>query len=197
MEGQKIRQEIESTGKGLERLLGLCEHIPSETEAQIKRVTGLAVSVVKMLENAVKEAEDIKRKAYKEGFEAGREEGLRSCADAAEKIIQYAEHIREKDVSGIRALFGKFIGNLSRHISSQNLNFFEEYIRRYVERAESEKIRIVISDTLYQKIAGRLIQSGRAELVPDPSLSEEQIFVETGGTLSDAGIDRFFEELSV
>ncbi|MCX7958633.1 MAG: hypothetical protein N3B13_06265 [Deltaproteobacteria bacterium] len=196
MEGYEIYKEVENSIKGFERLLRLTEYLPSEIAVETGKIINLGTSLVKILKKTYDEAEEIKRRAQKEGFETGKEEGQRNFLNAAETLIHNAEKLRDRETKNLETLFERFIKKLSQHLSHKNTDFIQEYISKYIEKISAQKTRILVSQNVYNKIATHLPLTEKAEIIPDSSLSDEQIFIEADGILSDAGIDRYFEEIS-
>ena len=196
MERQKNYEDLINTGKGLKRYLKTCEYIPSGVNSEAERIINLCKKTTNLLEMAEREAESIKIKGYEDGFQKGKQEALNQYTSVINSLVEMAEKLKEKELTSIKSIMGYFLNNLARFISKKNHLFVEEYIMKMIEKADSKKIRIVVSENIYNLIAGSKSLPENIEILQDSSLSSEQIFIERDEVLSDAGIDRFFQEIS-
>lgn len=196
MEGYKDYKDLESYGKGLKRIMNQCEYLPSEMYSELENIIKLSNMLLEKITVAEKEAEDIKRQAYIEGYEAGKEEGLKEYVCVIEALTTRLSDLKERDLGNIKALFQQFIKRMANHISEKNTSFIKEYISYFINKIETQKAKIIISDKIYTKITDEIGSNNNIEIIVDPNLKPEQIFIDINGSLSDIGIDRFFEEIS-
>ncbi len=197
MERQEICEDIKHTGEGLRRYLRTFEYIPSRTKVEADRIIAICKKIDGVIEKANQEIELLKAKGYEDGYQEGRDESLRQYTEALNSLISKTNNLREQELINMESLFSRFLNNLSKFISQNNAHFVEEYIRKFINKSKTDKIKILVSENIYNLITKNKSLPAPVEIVMDASLSADQVFIETDGFLSDAGIDRFFQEISL
>jgi|GEM_PF-2451233 len=137
-------------------------------------------------------------RGYERGYEEGKNEFATSFSTLIEELSIRSQRQLEVERDQFQRLFQDFLSRLATILPAKSLFFVEEYIKRFLdEYSSSGRLQVIVSEEVF-----KLLKEGGSnlfecvEIVANPDLKPEQIFIQHNGALSEAGIDRFFEELS-
>jgi len=142
------------------------------------------------------EIEEEIRRGYNKGYEEGKKEFVTRFSNLLEDLSRLSQKQAEVDKERLQELFQRFLSKLATVLPEKNISFIEAYIQKFIdEYSSSYRIQILVSEEIFKLLgeAGSTIFE-RAEILSNPDLRPEQIFIQYNGVLSEAGIDRFFEE---
>lgn len=195
MDGYEICKEIRGCSEGLKRLLKLYDYLPKELYSKIYEIINLGIGLDRLIAQAEKEAQQLKEDGYKRGFEEGMRKGIDQLQSIIDALSKELEDKRREENKRLETLFRSLLKRLSREISEECSIFVEGYVKRFVNAIGSEKVKIIVSSSVYEQITSKLALPENVILVPDRDLDPEQVFVERDSSLIDCSIDRFFEEI--
>ena len=188
---------------------------PSETELMEK----VQEEISALLEEAKAEAEEIKQKAKKDGFEQGKNEGLMNAQteiknqietkqrELEQKEITLKKEYRKKE-DEIEPLLVDTLTGIYEHIFKVKLKDMRGTIlhllsntMRKLEGSRDFIIRISKEDYPHismqkKQILGIVSGNSSVEIIEDMTLAEGSCMIETGGGLFDCSIDVELAELS-
>ena len=168
-----------------------------------------------LLEQAKKEAEDLKKQAYeaghREGYQAGQEELLQQ-QQKQEQVLQEKELELERQYKNkteeLEPIFVDLITNIYEHVFHIDLSDFRDIIlysiTHVIGASENKKdfiIRVSSIDYPYinerrNQIAELTSANATLEIVEDVTMAQGECVIETGGGIFDCGIDTQLEGLA-
>lgn len=212
--------EQSSHNKKLEEALKKEQEILQRAEQAAQQLTQEATQQAeKIIEDATQEAqsqvEEITQTAYKEGFEAGRQEGLENITQELEHLVlsinDFAKsnfEIKENIIKSAYLDIISLVIEIARKVCSKSLELDETLIKEVTEKAiqslkDKENITIIVNPQMAEKIYSiseelkeKIPQLSSIKIVEDQSVSPDGTIVESPLSRVDCRIQSQINEIA-
>ncbi len=213
-DAEAVRQAA-STMEADENIRQMADNIISEAKMQAKTIVQSAeMDAARLVADAKNEAEAIKNSAYEEGFNVGKNDGIKSIDDEKVKLnIQYNERVEEleadyrqkkKEIEPelVEVMIDVF-SSITKELSIDQKDMILTLIDKVISGTEASNnyiIKVCKEDAEFlrgnrQNILKRISRDIHLEIVEDVSMKRNECLIDTDLGIYDCSLDIQLENL--